>query len=783
MPRHTLATIEPSGKRRTGGRMFARRVTLIAVVMGVVGAVLSGQTSRMTVLEHERALEEARDRLYRMEWAPTVRGRILDRHGRVLARDRASYALAVDYKVLSGEWARQQARTAARAMHRDAWGILSPSEREQLINASLPTFEAHVDRMWSRLAGVTGVGVDTLRERAGQTIDRVDRLRGSIETRRRREAMIDAVGRGRQQTPELINEVEQRAQLSLQEERMPHILVQDVPDDVAFELLRLMTARVTLIRRDGEPVEVQALPGLEVQRAADRIYPFDTMQVSIDRSTFPAPLRQEGEQTLELKGVAAHALGWVRSGAHREDIERRNAYLSEPPDDQTRGDEAIINTLGDRKVDRGRYRAGDTVGRGGSEYAHEQTLRGLRGLSIERLDTLERRVVGPAQGKDVTLTLDIMLQGRVSAVMDPRLGLATVQPWHNNTGVPDGTPLFGAAVVMEVDSGDVLAMVSTPGLDRDALNKDPQAVLDDPMKPLFNRATGSAYAPGSIAKALVLCGAVTHGHHRLGQGISCQGHLIPDRNDIYRCWIYRDRFGFATHDQVMGHEPDEIEALTVSCNIFFYTLGRRMGPAKLEETYRAFGLGERFDFGVGFENAGAVGAEGMMLGMSDAILMGIGQGPVNWTPLHAASAFATLARLGVHISPRIVIDGSAPKVRETGMDRRAITHALEGLRGVINDPTHGTAYAVRFPSGRDVIFNTPDVEVIGKTGTATVQIRELDGSTGMRDHAWMVVLVGPEGQRPAYSICVLLEQGGSGGRAAGAVVNQIVHALRAEGYL
>jgi cell division protein FtsI/penicillin-binding protein 2 len=73
--------------------------------------------------------------------------------------------------------------------------------------------------------------------------------------------------------------------------------------------------------------------------------------------------------------------------------------------------------------------------------------------------------------------------------------------------------------------------------------------------------------------------------------------------------------------------------------------------------------------------------------------------------------------------------------------------------------------------------------VIGKTGTATVQIRELDGSTGMRDHAWMVVLVGPEGQRPAYSICVLLEQGGSGGRAAGAVVNQIVHALRAEGYL
>lgn len=778
MPRPKRKQPDPPKAPRVS--MFFRRLLLIALALSVGAGVLLAKSVRMGTTNHEQSLAEARDRLYRVTWTPSVRGRILDRKGRVLARDRASYSVGVEFGVLTGDWARKQARASARAMHRDAWGLLSPAERDRLIAKLLPMFEDHVERQWSALADRTGTTEEAIRERAGRTLDRVDRLRGSIEARRRRNAMIDAVARGRQQTTEMLAEVDQRAEVELLEERQSHVLVEEVPDEVAFELIRLTAARTLLLRPDGEYVEVPTFPGLDIQRSADRIYPFDQMTVEVDRSAYPLPIRTDEPLTVPLTGVAAHTMGWVRPGAHSEDLERRAAALES---DSRLREASMTRALGAREIDRGRYRPADSVGRGGIEYAHENVLRGLRGVSIERLDTGLRETVMPDVGRDVQLTLDIMLQARVRALMEPGTGLATVQPWHNNDGLKLGTPLQGAAVVIDVATGDVLAMVSTPSIDRVALTQDPQAVLDDPDRPLFNRATGAAYAPGSIAKALVLCGAVTYGNYKLGERISCQGHLIPGRNDIYRCWIYRDRFGFATHDAVLGEEPNDVQALGVSCNIFFYTLGRRMGVETLDKTYRAFGLGDRFGFGVGFEHDGRIGAPGMNLGTSDAILMGIGQGPVDWTPMHAASAYSTLARLGVRIKPRLIVDGSPPEVSDAGIDRLAITHALQGLERVTNDEQHGTAYAIRFPSGRDPIFNTPGTKVLGKTGTATVELRDDAGNAIERDHAWMVALAGPENSVPTHAICVLLEQGGSGGRAAGGLLNQIVRALRIEGYL
>ncbi len=760
--------------------MFVRRLILLGVVMSCGATALLARSIYMGTTSHERALAEARDRLYRVAWSPSVRGNILDRKGRVVARDRASYSIAVEYAVLRGDWARRQARRAAQDAHRDAWPLLSPEERGVLTGRLQPTFDAHVERMWTQLAQIGGVGETELEEAVASRLNRIERLRETIGARRLRDAMIDAVARGRQQTPEMLEEIARRSEVELAEERRHHPVIEDVPDETAFEIAAMVGERSYLLLPTGETVEVPRFPGLEVQRSADRMYPFDQQTVEIDRSAFPLPIRSEEPVRVDVQGVALRVLGWVRAGVQAEDVNRRETALAGLP---SLAATATTTALGNRPIDRGRYRPGDVVGRGGVEFARETQLRGLRGVSVERRDTSDRATTTPTPGQDVQLTLDILLQARIRALLEPSVGLAVVQPWHNNQSVEVGTPLNGAAVIIDIPTGDVLAMVSTPSTSRSILETDPQALLDDPQNPLLHRAIGAAYAPGSVAKALILCGATTFGHYTLGERISCPGHLLPGRNDIYRCWIYRDRFGFSTHDAVLGQPPDDIEALGVSCNIFYYTLGRRMGVKTIDRTYRAFGLGERFDFGIGFEHDGRVGAPGMDLGVSDAILMGIGQGPVDWTPLHAADAFATLARMGVRLKPRLYLDEHAPETRSSGMNREAIAHALAGLDRVTNDPQHGTAHAIRFASGRDPIFNVPGIRIIGKTGTATVEMQSADGSPVKRDHAWMVGLAGPEGRPPLYAIAVLLEQGGSGGRASGGLLNQVVHALRAEGYL
>src|SRR5690606_1671472 len=197
---------------------------------------------------------------------------------------------------------------------------------------------------------------------------------------------------------------------------------------------------------------------------------------------------------------------------------------------------------------------------------------------------------------------------------------------------------------------------------------------------------------------------------------------------------------------------------------------------------------------------------------NEAIMMGIGQGPVAWTPLHAAAAYAALARGGVYVDPTLVIDdprGRQPQRVGMRLDARTVQAALDGLSDVVN-AEHGGAHHVNVggAAGRRVepIFNAEGVRVWGKTGTAqqnwptrVVQLDEsgravLDASgrpvvverePGIGTHSWFVGLAGPDDgsgtATPKYSIAVLVEWGGSGSRAAGAIAKQNVHALQAGG--
>ncbi len=794
---------------------FRRRLLLLMAAFALAGVAMTAQVVRLGVGRAEESLAEAERRLYREQWIPTYRGRILDRQGRVLAQNRPSYEVAVEYGVLSGEWAHARARDHARRFYARAWGLLTEEQRGELVGRFEPIYRTHVEAMFERLARTMAVDPAVLEQRRREILERVDALATTISRRRFRQQVIEQAKLGRQFTPELLAQLEERAsEGALAEERQPHVLG-TAPDEVAFALTSLQEVQARIspdglapagpddtLADDAELVPL--MPGLVVRRSEEREYPHDKVIVTLDRSALPGPLKSEEPLTLDVQGVAAHVLGWMGGRALAEDVDRRRAQLE--GDDRLKAWAEVRGRDGQPR-DRGRYLPGDAVGRAGVEWSHEAQLRGLRGLRIDRLDTGEQQEIAPEPGADVRLTLDIALQARVQAILDPRFGLAQVHPWQGrDLQMPVGTPLNGAAVVVEVDSGDVLALVSTPEFSREMVRERPEEIVKDEInQPLINRAIAAPYPPGSILKALILTGAMTYGNYREGERIACTGHLYPDRPKMLRCWIYREEFLMSTHNARYGHDLDAVNALTVSCNIFFYTMGRRMGPRTIAQTLHQFGVGERWDLGIGAEFPGSFGMlhevdgravylnDGSDLQEFDATLMGIGQGPVAWTPLHAASAYATLARMGVYIRPRVIDDGLAPEITETSFDRRGIELALKGLDGVVNDTSFGTAHGLTIEGKRERIFNAPGVHVWGKTGTATApplipSDAPLDSEgdpipARQGDHAWVTVLVGPEGDRPRYAISVIMEYAGSGGRVSGPLANQIIHALIEEGYL
>src|SRR5690606_11530034 len=117
----------------------------------------------------------------------------------------------------------------------------------------------------------------------------------------------------------------------------------------------------------------------------------------------------------------------------------------------------------------------------------------------------------------------------------------------------------------------------------------------------------------------------------------------------------------------------------VSCNIYFYTIGSELGRQGIIDAYRMFGAGEAPPLGVGLESAGVVGPLGALQWTHDDAIMGIGQGKVVWTPVHAADAYATLARGGVRIPPRVVRDGSPREPVDLGLDPASVAAAMQGL--------------------------------------------------------------------------------------------------------
>ncbi len=357
--------------------------------------------------------------------------------------------------------------------------------------------------------------------------------------------------------------------------------------------------------------------------------------------------------------------------------------------------------------------------------------------------------------------------------------------------------------MIEIATGDIIALVSSPTFTREQAKAEWESVYKDQlMTASVNRAVSQPYAPGSIVKPLVLCGAVTSGKYTPEERIVCTGHYYPNQPNMLRCWTNKMFAGTHSDESRFGRALDGKDAIDGSCNIFFFEMGHRLGGEGITEWFRKFGVGsrsERWNLGLGDEYPGSV-PNGASMTNDAAILMGIGQGPIAWTPLHAADAYATLGRAGMRILPRLRKD-LPTKTIDLHLDPRGVDQALAGLAAAVRDDKNGTAnhITVTDPATgeavREHIFNSmdllPGICVWGKSGTADASAIVGRDSAGNKellrdgDHAWCVFLVGDQGLEgpPKFSISVVVDYGGSGGRVAGPIGNQIIKSLIAEGYL
>jgi len=562
--------------------MYRRRLWLLALVALLVLAALATQLTRMTVGQNMQWRQRAEDALAGRQVIATVRGGIFDRRGRALAVDVPSWDVAVYYPVINGAWADEAARHVARQAQGPHWFELSPAEQDRLAEQARPPFDAQVQRLWQTLAQVGGLDRAEVEQRKDTIIRRVQEVAGTVRVYQLAQQSGAWSGAGA---------AEESAQ-PIGEETAPHAILRDI-DPVSRQVIEGLMAQAA---DSASHPELSVWKRVLVQASTRRDYPCETQTVHLDRSTLPGPLRSALPLDVTVEGVALALVGQLRP-VEREDFQNKEtpgirgfnpglADRTKPGAESAKprgsGSDPDSNLAG--------YLPGDSVGRWGIERAREPVLRGSRGQIIYALDSGERRQLDPVPGADVVLTIDVQLQADIQALLDPGVGLTINQAWYQHgheddpTRPKEGQKLSASAVVMDVNSGEILAAVGEPGMSLRQMRETPAAVWSDVAdRPWINRPFALALEPGSTVKPLVLAAAVTE--HRLAEGetVNCTGLLDPQNKSQFRCWIYILSGG--------GHGPiDGPRAIAESCDVFFYNMGRRLGVPLLTSWYQRFGL-------------------------------------------------------------------------------------------------------------------------------------------------------------------------------------------------
>ena len=402
------------------------------------------------------------------------------------------------------------------------------------------------------------------------------------------------------------------------------------------------------------------------------------------------------------------------------------------------------------------YSMNDLVGKDGVEKAFEEYLHGKDGKRLITTDengkiTGELYTREPQPGGTVALTIDIDLQQVVEDTL-----AETIQGMIDK----DSNERGGAAVVIEVGTGEILACASYPTYDLETFNQDYEELLADERLPMFNRATQGVYAPGSTFK---LCTSVA----ALEEGIITPSTIIEDKGiyTYYRdpqpmCWIWRQ--AHTTHGRI-----NVSQAIVDSCNYFFYEVGRLTGIAKLDEYASAFGLGQSTGIETG-DVSGALAspewAESHDREWTDGqtITAAIGQSYNLFTPIQLANYVATLVSGGEHYEAHLlknvksydnsrIIDvyGKGP-LNDLNISDSTMAAVTKGMHDLTHDSLAGA-------------FSRCVVEAGAKTGSAQVGTDIANGT---------FVAYAPYDD-PEIAIAIVVEKGGSGSLLANAAVDII----------
>jgi penicillin-binding protein 2 len=413
---------------------------------------------------------------------------------------------------------------------------------------------------------------------------------------------------------------------------------------------------------------------------------------------------------------------------------------------------------------------GDLIGKRGVELMYDTYLRGKRGAEFWEYDADGRRLSEyvparqqPVPGDNIYLTIDFELQRRAE------------QYFIENE-------MVGAAVALDPRNGEVLAMVSSPAYNPNVYSRRfapdvYKTITSNPFKIELNRTIQGLYSPGSVFKVVMAMAGLSEGEIGPGTTFNCGGSGV----------FFGRRFRCHKRE---GHGAVNVEdALKVSCDIFFYNTGAKLGIDKIYDYSHKLTFGEISHIDLDGERAGLVPStkwanekQHRKWYPSETISVSIGQGPLIVTPLQVANMTAAVANGGKVFQPHVVRyvdrvqkDGSYQRFRvpsrilhEVNLSPPALNSVRTGLWQVVNEPG-GTGSASRI-EGLDVAGKTGTVQVIAQHGWVKAESLPFK----YRDHAWFASYASLH--NPQLVVVVFVEHGGHGGLDAAPLARQIYEA-------
>ena len=410
------------------------------------------------------------------------------------------------------------------------------------------------------------------------------------------------------------------------------------------------------------------------------------------------------------------------------------------------------------------YRGSSHIGKLGIERSYENELHGKTGyaeietnVQARLLNTLNE--VNPDPGANLYLTLDIDLQ---KTAYDALAGFN------------------GAVVAIDIKTGGVLAFVSRPGFDPNPFvvgiaNEDYQDLQSSENQPLYNRALRGLYPPGSTIKPFIALAGLEYAAISPEQKLYCPGYYqIPGVTHKYRDW------------KKGGHGSVDLnQAITESCDVYFYRLAATLGIDNMYSFLQKFGFGEKSGIDLMGEKSGLLPSrewkreqKNQAWYPGETLITGIGQGYLQVTPVQLARATATLANKGKVVTPFLVnkivnVQGTRPGVEHGNniipLNPSNVNSVIDAMINVVHS-AHGTAKGIN----KDISY-----QIAGKTGTAQVmgikqgaKYNENNIDFKFRDHALFVSFA--PANDPKIAVAVVVENGGHGGSVAAPIAGQVI---------